>query len=194
MATHVCPWWGGYFIDNRFRRLLHQPERILATHLRPGMTAMDFGCGMGFFSIPMARMVDANGTVIAVDLQPQMLRTLRKRAERAGVAGRIRTHACQRDSVGVDDPVDFVLAFWSAHEVPDVRRFLGEIHDSLVDGGKMMLVEPRGHVSEADFQQMTATAGQVGLQLEDQPPIRLSRAALFLKRGQAPITGRQQPS
>ena len=181
MATHVCPWWGGYFIDNRFRRLLHQPEKILAAYLQPGMTAMDFGCGMGFFSIPMAKMVEANGTVIAVDLQPQMLRTLRKRAERAGVASRIRTHACERDSVGIDDPIDFVVAFWSVHEAPDIRRLLSEVHACLVDGGKMMLVESRGHVSEADFQQMMATAQQVGLPLEDQPRIRLSRAALFVK-------------
>lgn len=115
MREHVCPWWGGYFIDNRLRRLLHQPEKILAGYLQPGLTVMDFGCGMGFFSIPMAKMIGMNGSVIAVDLQPQMLRTLRKRAERAGVAGRLRTHACGRDAIGVDDPIDFVLAFWSAH-------------------------------------------------------------------------------
>ena len=84
--TELLGGTGGYFIDNRFRRLLHQPEKILAAYLQPGMTAMDFGCGMGFFSIPMAKLVEASGTVIAVDLQSQMLRTLRKRAEKAGVA------------------------------------------------------------------------------------------------------------
>jgi len=57
MAKHTCPWWGGYLIDNRLRRLLHNPERILAAYLQPGMTVMDFGCGMGFFSIAMAGMV-----------------------------------------------------------------------------------------------------------------------------------------
>ena len=181
MREHVCPWWGGYFIDNRLRRLLHQPEKILAAYLQRGMTAMDFGCGMGFFSIPMAKMVEASGTVIAVDLQPQMLRALRKRAERAGVANRIRTHECGRNSIGIDDPVDFVLAFWSAHEAPDIRRLLSEVHACLVHGGKMFLVEPRGHVSKGGFQQMIAVAQEAGLELEDQPRIRLSRAAMFVK-------------
>ena len=181
MRAHVCPWWGGYFIDNRFRRLLHQPEKILAPYVQPGMTAIDFGCGMGFFSIPMAKLVEASGTVIAVDLQPQMLRTLHKRAEKAGVAHRIRTHACKRDSVGVDDRVDFVLAFWSAHETPDIASLLSEFYGCLVDGGKIMLAEPRGHVSETDFQQMIVNAQQVGLRLEEQPLIRLSRAAVLVK-------------
>lgn len=184
MSEHVCPWWGGYFIDNRFRRLLHQPEKILAAYLQPGMTAMDFGCGMGFFSIPMAKLVEAGGTVIAVDLQSQMLRTLRRRAEKAGVADRIHTHQCERDSIGIDHPVDFALAFWSAHEAPDAGRLLSETYSCLIEGGKMLLVEPRGHVSHADFQQMLTTAYRVGLQLECQPPVRLSRAAVLLK-GQA---------
>lgn len=37
MAPHVCPWWGSYFIDNPFRRLLHRPEAILAHYIQPGM-------------------------------------------------------------------------------------------------------------------------------------------------------------
>ena len=69
MAIHVCPWWAGYFIDNPLRRLLHSPEAILGRHLRTGMTAMDLGCGMGLFSIAMARMVGDQGCVIAVDIQ-----------------------------------------------------------------------------------------------------------------------------
>ena len=136
---------------------------------------------MGFFSIPMAKMIGMNGSVIAVDLQPQMLRTLRKRAERAGVAGRLRTHACGRDAIGVDDPIDFVLAFWSADEAPDTGRLLSEIHAGLVSGGKLMIAEPRGHVSAAQFQHLISTAQQVGLRLTDRPRIRLSRAAVFVK-------------
>ena len=122
MGEHVCPWWGGYFLDNRLRRLIHQPERILGPFLSPGMTVMDFGCGMGLFSIAAAKLVGATGTVIAVDLQPQMLNALRRRAEKAAVADRIQTHACPRDSVGINQPIDFALAFWSLHEAPDAAR------------------------------------------------------------------------
>ena len=101
---HVCPWWGGYFIDNWLRRLLHKPERIVGAYIRPGMTVMDVGCGMGLFSIAMAAMVGDAGRVLAVDLQPQMLRTLEQRAERAGVADRIQTHTCRADSLDVARP------------------------------------------------------------------------------------------
>jgi len=179
MFKHTCPWWGGYFIDNRLRRLLHNPEAILAAYVQPGMTVMDFGCGMGFFSIPMARMTGCHGRVIAVDVQPQMLNTLRKRAERAGVADRIRTHRCEPDSIGVAEPVDFVLAFWAAHESRDFRRLVTEVGASLRPGGKFLLVEPRFHVSGKAFQRMLRTAAEVGLEVSDEPRIRWSRVALL---------------
>jgi ubiquinone/menaquinone biosynthesis C-methylase UbiE len=118
MTEHVCPWWGGYFIDNPLRRLLHNPEKILGPYVKPGMTAMDIGCGMGFCSIAMARMVGNEGKVISVDLQQKMLDVLLKRARKAGVAERIETHRCEADSLGVDTAVDFVLAFMMVHEVP----------------------------------------------------------------------------
>jgi len=181
MAGYVCPWWGGFFIDNRLRRLLHKPEKILAPYLEPGMTAIDFGCGMGVFSIAMARMVGDAGRVIAVDVQEKMLEVLGKRAEKAGVAQRIRTHRCPPDSIGVDDQVDFVLAFWSAHETPDVARLLGRLHGSLAGGGRLLLAEPKGHVRARRFEKMIAAAERAGLRLESRPPIRLSWAAAFKK-------------
>ena len=82
---HVCPWWSVPFtIDPPFRRLVHDPQKIVGPYVKPGMTVMDVGCGVGWFSIPMARMVGDQGKVIAVDLQPQMLDMLRRRAEKAG--------------------------------------------------------------------------------------------------------------
>ena len=180
MAAHVCSWWGGYLIDNRFRRFLHKPEKILGPHLKQSMTVMDFGCGMGLFSIAMARMVGDGGCVIAVDVQQKMLDVLCRRSERAGVADRIRAHRCQRDSIGLDGPVDFVLAFWSIHESPDMRGLLDEVHRCLVSSGRILVVEPRGHVSATEFGNMVATAKEIGLSLHDEPRIRLSRAAVFV--------------
>jgi ubiquinone/menaquinone biosynthesis C-methylase UbiE len=182
MAAHVCPWWGGYFIDNRFRRLLHKPEQILDGYLRPGMTVLDFGCGMGFFAIPIASMLAGQGMVVAVDLQQQMLDVLHKRAARAGVADRIRPHRCESNHIGVDEATDFVLAFWSAHEAPSFRGLVSELHHRLVSGGRLLLVEPRGHVSAQAFQAMIEVSEQVGLSLENRPSIRLSRAAVFAKQ------------
>ena len=111
---HVCPWWGGYFLDNPVRRLLHRPEQILAPYVRPGMTVLDFGCGMGLFSLAAARLVGEQGKVIAVDLQPQMLAALGRRAAKAGLQDRIRFHRSEPDRIGLAEPCDLVLAFWSA--------------------------------------------------------------------------------
>lgn len=181
MCAHVCPWWGGYVIDNRLRRLLHQPDRILAAYVRQGMTVMDFGCGMGFCAISMARLVGDGGRVIAADLQQKMLDVLRKRAVKAGVADRIHTHCCQRDSIGVAQPVDFALAFYSAHEVPDPRRLLSEIHGILRPRGKLLLVEPIGHVTRRAFDETLRLAEEIGFHVPDRPRIRLSHAAVLAK-------------
>ena len=159
MGEHLCPWWGGYFIDHGLRRWLHQPEQLLAPFVSPSMTVLDFGCGMGFTSIAMARLLGDEGTVISADLQPQMLYTLEKRARRAGLAERIQTHVCQQDSLGLDRHVDFALAFWSAHEVPDLTRLLTEMHNCLVPEAKFLVVEPRGHVTPQDMAGMTEQAG-----------------------------------
>jgi ubiquinone/menaquinone biosynthesis C-methylase UbiE len=181
MAGHVCPWWGGYFIDNRFRRLLHKPERILAPYVKPGMNVMDFGCGMGFFSIPAANIVGDDGCVVAVDVQKQMLDVLQKRAERAGVVHRIRTHPCQRDSIGVAGQYDFMFAFWSAHEVPSLRCLLSELRGCLAPGGKLLVAEPIGHVSGRAFSNMIDVAREVGLSPTEKPRIRLSRVVTFME-------------
>jgi ubiquinone/menaquinone biosynthesis C-methylase UbiE len=147
------------------------------------MTAMDFGCGMGFFAIPMARLVGEGGSVLAVDLQQKMLDVLRKRAARAGLADRIRTHRCEADALGVGQPVDFALAFYSAHEVPDLRRLLTELHGCLRTGGRLLVVEPVGHVSAAAFEEMVSMAEAMGLALDARPRICLSRAAALVKGG-----------
>jgi ubiquinone/menaquinone biosynthesis C-methylase UbiE len=184
VGPHVCPWWGGYFIDNRLRRWLHNPERILAAYVEPGMTALDFGCGMGMFSIALANMVGQQGQVIAADLQQQMLDVLLQRAERAGVAERIRTHRCQSDSMGLDpsvQSVQFALAFYSAHEALDLPRLLDELFHCLHPGGRFLVVEPVGHVTADDFANMMGLAQQVGFRELERPRVRLSRAAVLEK-------------
>ena len=185
MAGHVCPWWGGYFIDNSLRRWLHNPEKILSPYVQPDMTVLDVGCGMGMFSIAMARLVGDRGRVIAVDLQQRMLDVLMKRASAAGVAHRITAHRCERTSIGISEPVDFALSFYSAHEVPDGRRLLGEIHSCVRPAGQLLVVEPKGHVTARRFESMVVWAEEIGWVVQDRPHIRLSRAVVLGKQHRA---------
>jgi ubiquinone/menaquinone biosynthesis C-methylase UbiE len=181
MTPQVCPWWGGYFIDNRFRRWLHNPDELLSPYVQPGMTVMDVGCGMGFFAIPMARMVGETGRVIAVDLQPQMLEELASRARRAGVAERIALHRCAADQLGVADPVDFALAFAVIHEVSDYRATIQQIDNCLRFGGKLYIAEPRIHVPRKAFLATMEAARCTGFQIAEEPKVRWCRAAVLVK-------------
>ncbi len=185
MVAHVCPWWSAPFtIAPPFRRWLHDPQKIVGPYVKPGMTVLDIGCGLGWFSIPLAKMVGDRGKVIAVDLQQQMLSMLRRRAERAGVAERIELHKCEPDRLGIDSDADFALVFAVLHEVPDQHRFLGEVSDGLMAGGKLLLAEPSLHVSGKKFAKELAVAEEAGLQIIERPDVRWSRAALFAKVGE----------
>jgi SAM-dependent methyltransferase len=89
MSKRVCPWWLGYFLASPLRRWLEDPEEILADYVRKGMTVLEPGPGMGFFTTELARRVGESGRVIAVDLQPRMLNGLKRRLQKAGLADRV---------------------------------------------------------------------------------------------------------
>ncbi len=179
MKPRVCPWWIAFTFDNPLRRCLHDPQKILEGLIATGQTVIDLGCGMGYFSIPMARMVGETGQVIAADLQAEMLQRVQRRAARVGVEARIHLHRCRPEHVGIQTRADFVLAFWMVHEVPNQRELLREIREWLKPTGRFLLVEPKFHVPAAAFQRSVASALDVGLKPCAFPPVRFSRTVLF---------------
>lgn len=180
MRAHVCPWWLAYSFDNPLRRLLHDPERLLAPFVQRGMTVLDVGCGMGHFSLGLARLVGDEGTVIAADLQEEMLARTDARARRAGLSRRMRVHRCGAREVGVGlGRVDFVLAFWMLHEVPAPAGFLRELRACLRPGGKILVAEPRLHVSGRAFLRAIEVAREAGLRVCAAPRVALSRAVVL---------------
>jgi ubiquinone/menaquinone biosynthesis C-methylase UbiE len=175
----VCPATRAGFLTTPLRRLINDPGRILRGLVHEGDTAVDFGCGPGFFTLPMAQMVGPRGRVIAIDLQAEMLERLRARLSRAGLAERVIERQCAADTVGEIEPSDFALAFYMVHEVPDAARFLREAAAALKPGGRFLLVEPSGHVSEQAFADTMDHARAAGLEPLSRPRIRMSRAALL---------------
>lgn len=175
----VCPWWFAYTFDNPLRRWLHNPRKILGPYVREGDMAVDIGCGMGPFTVELARLVGPNGQVIAVDLQEKMVQRVEMRVTRAGVADRVALHRCEPDSLGLAEEADFVLAFWMAHEVPDFDSFFRQIAGLLKEGGRFLLVEPKGHVGQEDFEREIEAAQSAGLAVQGWPGIAISRAALL---------------
>lgn len=182
MANHVCPWWVGYFLINPVRKIYQSPEKILGPFVRPGMTVLEIGPGMGYFSLWMAKTVGVGGKIVAVDVQQKMIQSLRRRATRAGVEVIIDARVCANDNLGIDDldnSIDFCLAFAVVHEIDDVASLFTEIRQSLKHGATCLLAEPKGHVSRKDFESTVGLAIEAGLTVSDRPAISRSRAALL---------------
>jgi ubiquinone/menaquinone biosynthesis C-methylase UbiE len=179
---HICPVWIGHLLASPVRKLLQNPDRILGPHVKPGMRALDVGPGMGFFTLPLARLVGPTGRVICVDVQEKMLAGLVRRARRAGLADRIEPRACGAESLRVADlalQIDFVLAFAVVHETSDAARFFREVGSVLRPGGRVLLAEPSGHVSEAAFQETLSVAEDQGLRQVCPLKVPRSRAAIL---------------
>jgi ubiquinone/menaquinone biosynthesis C-methylase UbiE len=147
----------------------------------PGDVVADIGCGPGYFTLPLAEAVGDGGSVLAVDLQAAMLEKVRERAERGGLLQRIRLHQCGPDSLGIEDagPLDFVLAFWMIHEAPGRVGLLAQVYGALRPGGRLLAVEPRGHVGAADWAGTLDDAAAAGFGVVARPRVAFSRAALL---------------
>src|SRR6516165_6577412 len=121
MGKRVCPWWLGRLLASPLRRLMYDPAQILGPYVNAGMTVLEPGPGMGFFTLELAHRVGTSGRVVAVDVQPKMLDGLRRRAAKAGLLERIDVRLAAPDSLGLADmagAVDFTLAFAVVHELP----------------------------------------------------------------------------
>src|SRR5579884_971287 len=184
MAERVCPWWIGYLLASPLRRLLHNERKILAPYVRPGMTVLEPGPGMGFFTLELARRVGPSGRVIAVDVQPRMIAGLKQRASRAHLLERIDARVASPESLGIGDfagAVDFTLPFAMVHEMPASHPFFAEAATASKPGARLLLVEPAGHVKNDLFDKELQAAAQAGFTVLDRPSISHSHAALLQK-------------
>jgi ubiquinone/menaquinone biosynthesis C-methylase UbiE len=197
MAHRICPWWLGYVLLNPLRRLREDPHRLLAPLVRDGMTVIEPGCGMGFFTLELARLAGPRGRIVALDLQPRMLAGLRRRAAKAGLAERIDARLASPERLGLDDlgdTADLAVVIHVVHEVPDQRAFLAELWRTLKPGGRLFVVEPPGHVTIAEFMGTLSAAREAGFRRVDIPAAGSSLEALLERPAAARAAGAAHPS
>jgi ubiquinone/menaquinone biosynthesis C-methylase UbiE len=177
--NRVCPVERAGILDHRIRRWLQDPQKILRPYIEEGMTVLDIGCGPGFFSIDLAQMVGRSGRVIASDLQEGMLQKLRGKIQGTELEERITLHQCEEDNVRVSVNVDFVLAFYMVHEVPNPKKFFEEIKSILKPAGQMLIVEPPFRVSKRAFEETIRKARGAGFTPAEGPKVPLSKSVIL---------------
>jgi ubiquinone/menaquinone biosynthesis C-methylase UbiE len=180
--NRICPLERAGGLDNRIRRWVQNPQKILGAYIEEGMTVLDVGCGPGFFSIEMAKMVGESGRIIAADLQKGMLEKLRYKIKGTELEERITLHKCQENKTGVLEDVDFVLLFYVVHELPNKEEFFNETVKILKPNGKVLIAEPPFRVSKTEFEETIRKAREAGLTEIERPKVLFSKAAI-LKKG-----------
>ncbi len=161
---------------------MQDPDGILKPHVEEGMSVLDVGCGMGFFSLPLAKLVGDKGRVVCIDLQEKMIQGLVARAKKAGLDHRLDARVCSQDSLGLQDltgKIDFALAFALVHEVPDKDNLFSEMRAAMKPDGKLLLAEPSGHVSKQAFEKSVSLAQSRGFGVAGDLDIRRSHAVLL---------------
>lgn len=179
--NRVCPVEIAGTLDNRFRRWIQNPKKILGPYIEKGMVVLDIGCGPGFFSIDMAQMVGKSGRVIAADLQEGMLQKIRDKIKGTELEERITLHKCKESKIDVSEHIDFVLLFYMVHEIFNVAAFFSEIVTILKPDGRVFIVEPPFHVSKKAFENIIIKASDAGLTVVERPKLFFNKAAIMKK-------------
>ncbi len=175
----VCPHQISFVLDNPIRRWWRSPNKLVGEYINEGDTVIDLGCGPGFFTIDMAKMVGNSGKVYAVDIQDQMLHKVEQKARIRGLEDIVQIHKAAEDEIGLDIKGNFILAYYMIHEVPDALKTLAQIKNLLKDAGKVLIVEPKFHVSQGRFDEIVTLANSIGLKSLEVSSYKGGRAALF---------------
>lgn len=180
-CPHVIPAWMLPFLALPFRRWFDRSLREILAWVRPGMRILEVGPGVGFYSIPLARALGPGGGLTCVELQAPAREGLRRRLSRRGLADRVEIRPCEPrdlDIASLAGTQDLALALLVLHEMPEPSRAIGDLARALRPGGRLLVLEPRGHCPAALFDAEAGWAEAAGLERERaEGPSRYLRAS-----------------
>ncbi len=162
----ICPVGKSEMLLSKFRKLIHNPQRMFSPFVKQGCKVLEIGCGPGFFTLPLAKMVGNSGKVFALDLQEGMLEILQKRAKLAEVDRQIESVLSSASEFKLAEKVDFVLLFYVIHEVPNPLSVFRKIYEHCHQGTRVYYTEPPFHVDKGKFAEFLEIAQQAGFIVE----------------------------
>lgn len=121
-------------------------EVLAALHLHPGQSVADIGAGTGYFTLPMAAAVGADGVLYAVDVSPEMLDHLRRKLTAANRTN-VQCVEAEAAATGLPDAsVDLVFLANVWHEFDDQAAVLHEAQRLLRPSGRVAILDWRPDV------------------------------------------------
>ncbi|MBK5723029.1 class I SAM-dependent methyltransferase [Dysgonomonas sp. Marseille-P4677] len=178
-SKSVCPVESAGGLDMPIRKWLQNPRKILQPYIKNNMSVLDFGCGTGYFTIEIARLLNGTGKVVTADLQQGMLDILKTKIKQNSLKYDIYLHKCEENSIGLNEKFDFILAFYMFHEVPNQEVTIKELKTLLNPNGKILIIEPKIHVSKNDFRGLEKFISNNGFKILGKPDILFSMSLLF---------------
>ena len=138
-----CPVWLRWLVelDNPFTKTNRANVIIQHLNLQPGMKVLDVGCGPGRLTIPVAQQIGPQGEVVAIDIQTGMLRRAQEKAQAAQVSNIRFLQAGVREGKLEHNLYDRALLVTVLGEIPDRKRALQEIFETLKPGGILSVTE-----------------------------------------------------
>lgn len=132
----------------KFRDLLQPPQRLLEkARLGEGMFVVDYGCGPGSFTIPVAELIGGKGRVFAVDIHPLAIESVRKKARERALEN-IETILVEGYDTGIgDSSIDRVLLIDTFAQIEDREALLREIHRVLKGEGLLLIAREHMNMS-----------------------------------------------
>jgi ubiquinone/menaquinone biosynthesis C-methylase UbiE len=179
-----CPAWLSWMVDNPFsmRRTAATLRQLMLT---PGLKVLDAGCGPGRLAIPIAEAVAPLGSVLAVDIQPDMLRRARDKAENAAITNIRFIEAGLGLGALPESVIDRAVLSTVLGEIPDQHAALREIYASLKPGGFLLVNEVIGDPHYQSLARVKALAKEVGFQAGPVYGSRLAYSVVLERRGGA---------